>query len=237
MLKVFIGFDQSEAVAYHVLCQSILTRASGPVAITPLVRTAIPGFTRLRGPLDSTDFSNSRFTVPMLCDYGGRAIYMDCDMLVRVDLYELLFDLKHDPDKAVWVVKHEYVPQGGQKMDGRTQTRYYRKNWSSFVCFDNRRCKVLTPEYVNTTHGLALHQFDWLRDDEIGSLPKKWNYLVGEDGQTAETPAVIHYTRGGPWLAEYGSCEHAGAWRVEAERTGLVPASSAYESPTTATAL
>jgi hypothetical protein len=35
-LKVFIGYDSKEPIAYHVLSHSIMRRASRPVSITPL---------------------------------------------------------------------------------------------------------------------------------------------------------------------------------------------------------
>lgn len=221
MLRVFIGFDAREAVAYHVLSHSILTRASGPVAITPLVRTSIPGFERPRGLLDSTDFSISRFMVPSLCEYEGRAVYMDCDMLVQCDLYKLLWDMLKHPDAAVHVVKHNYVPKGVIKMDGQGQIAYPRKNWSSFMVFENRRCRVLTPEYVDSAPGLELHRFAWLDDSEIGSLPLEWNWLVGEYPPDA-TVKVLHYTLGGPWFPEQQNCDHADLWLNEwAKTTGL----------------
>ena len=65
MLKIFIGYDQKESVAYHVAAHSILRRSSVPVSITPINRANMASFyTRPRGVYDSTDFSNSRRAVP-----------------------------------------------------------------------------------------------------------------------------------------------------------------------------
>ena len=37
MIKIFIGFDSKEKIAYHVLSQSILRQSTRPVSITPLI--------------------------------------------------------------------------------------------------------------------------------------------------------------------------------------------------------
>src|SRR5690606_1017730 len=77
------------------------------------------------------------------------------------------------------------------------------------------RCRALTPEYVNAASGLELHQFKWLGDDGlIGSLPARWNHLVGFDEPSAEA-ALVHYTIGGPYFDEYSDCEYAAEWFAE----------------------
>ena len=65
--------------------------------------------TRERNPLQSTDFSFSRFLVPYLCGYEGWSLFMDCDMLMLDDIAELW--ALRDERYAVQVVKHEHVPR------------------------------------------------------------------------------------------------------------------------------
>ena len=90
MIRVFIGFDPRETVAFHVLSQSIHARASQPVSITPVMLSQMKGLvTRERNPLQSTDFSFSRFLTPYLCDYEGWAIFMDGDMLCKSDILDI----------------------------------------------------------------------------------------------------------------------------------------------------
>jgi hypothetical protein len=36
-IRICIGFDARETIAYHVLVQSLLAHASRPLAITPIV--------------------------------------------------------------------------------------------------------------------------------------------------------------------------------------------------------
>ena len=221
MIRVFIGYDDREAVAFNVLSHSIHQRASEPVAITPVALSQLQGiYRRDRDPLQSTDFSFSRFLVPWLCDYRGWAIFTDCDMLVLQDIAEL-WRLRDDRF-AVQVVKHHHVPKEETKFLGAKQTRYGKKNWSSVMLMNCERCTRLTPEYVNTASGLELHQFKWLEsDDLIGEIPSKWNHLVGYDAPRRDA-ALVHFTIGGPYFEEYRDCEYSAEWR--AEKDGMLRA-------------
>src|SRR3954454_4433898 len=124
---IFVGFDSKEVVAYHVLAQSIVEHSSIPVALSPIVLNHLGGlFTRERNPLQSTEFSFSRFLVPHLSGYEGWSLFMDCDMLARVDIAELW--AQRDDRYAVMCVKHDYVPKTEQKFLGQVQTKYEKKN-------------------------------------------------------------------------------------------------------------
>jgi hypothetical protein len=211
MIKIFIGFDERETVAFHVLSHSIHSRASQPVSIVPVMLSQLKDvFHRERNPLQSTDFSFSRFLTPYLCGYEGWAIFMDCDMIMRTDVAEL-FKLRDDRF-AVQVVKHHHVPKEGTKFLNEPQTKYEKKNWSSVMLMNCAKCKVLTPEYVNTATGLELHQFKWLgNDDLIGDLPKGWNHLVGYDAPNPSAH-LVHHTLGGPYFDELRDCEYSKEW-------------------------
>lgn len=217
MIRVFIGFDPREAVAFNVLSHSIQARASRPVFIAPLALAQLHGvFQRERHPLQSTDFSFSRFLVPYLSDYVGWSIFMDCDMLMLDDISKL-YDLR-DARYAVMVVKHRHVPREQTKFLNEPQSNYAKKNWSSVMLFNNARCHALTPAYVRTASGLELHQFQWLPDERsIGELPSEWNHLVGCD-QPRRAMSLVHYTLGGPYFDEYRDCEYAEEWFAERQR-------------------
>ena len=213
-MKLFIGYDAKETIAFHVLSHSILRRASHPISITPLVREQLrPFFVRERGPLESTDFSISRFLVPYLSGYIGYSVFMDCDMLCLDDIHNLWRDTDFE-DRAIWVAQHDYTPKEGKKMLGQVQTAYPRKNWSSVMMFNNTECRALTPEYVSVASGLELHRFQWLKDSEIGVLPLEWNWLVGEYPPNPQA-RMLHYTLGGPWWPGYRNCDHAVEWYEE----------------------
>ena len=215
MLRIYIGYDPNEAVAYHTLAHSILRRSSVPVAIAPLMRSQLGGrYTRPRGPTESTEFSLTRFLVPSLSEYRGWSLFMDCDMLCLADIAELAALCGQSPDKAVFVCKHDYVPKTERKFLDQVQTRYPRKNWSSLMLFNNALCTALTPEYVNSAAGLELHRFAWTRDASIGELPLQWNWLVGEY-ERDPAAKIVHYTLGGPYFDAYRDCDYAEDWRTE----------------------
>lgn len=199
-----------------MLSHSILRRASGPISITPIVRSSLSKlYTRRRNQFESTEFSFTRFLTPYLADYDGFALFLDCDMLCLADITQLLTIVDEQPGRAVYVCKHDYIPRSNKKFLDQPQTAYPRKNWSSLMLFDTGRCKMLTQHYVNTASGLDLHRFNWLDNYSIGNIPLEWNYLVDEDNQSSLNPKIIHYTNGGPWFEEYKYCEHADLWFAE----------------------
>jgi hypothetical protein len=214
MIQVFIGYDPREALAFSVLAYSIHARATQAVTIAPIMLSQLDGvMTRERHPLQSTDFSFSRFLTPHLAGYAGWSVFMDCDMLMLDDVARL-FALRDDR-YAVMVVKHDHVPKEERKFLDQPQSAYQKKNWSSVMLFNNAKCRALTPEYVNSASGLELHQFKWLaNDDLIGAIPACWNHLVGYSAPRRDA-SLVHYTLGGPYFDEYRDCEYADEWRSE----------------------
>jgi len=214
MINVFIGCDPRETVAYNVLAYSIQARASEPVSVTPLMLSQLKEvLVRERHPLQSTDFSFSRFLTPYLSGYTGWSVFMDCDMLMREDVADL-WKLREDR-YAVMVVKHHHVPRETVKFLGEPQSKYEKKNWSSVMLFNNARCRALSPEYVNRASGLELHQFKWLENDDlIGALPGRWNHLVGYNPPRRDA-GLVHCTLGGPWFDDYRDCEYSREWFTE----------------------
>lgn len=217
-LKVFVGWDSREDIAFQVCKSSILDTATVPVDVIPLKQKELRKqeiYTREIDELASTEFTFTRFLVPHLMEHKGWALFIDCDFIFNNDIKEL-FDLKDDRF-AIMCAQHDYTPKEGVKMDGQQQLQYPRKNWSSMMLIncghpDN---KVVTKEFVNDQHksGAFMHRFSWLDDTKIGALSHEWNWLVGwykepEDGR----PKALHYTEGGPWFKEYKDCEYATTW-------------------------
>lgn len=214
MIQVFVGFDPRETVAFSVLSHSIHSRASVPVTIAPIMLSQLKGiFTRERDPLQSTDFSFTRFLTPYLAGYQGWALFLDADMIVLDDIVNL-WNLRDDR-YAVMCVKHEHHAKETTKFLNEPQTKYAKKNWSSAMLFNCAKCTALTPEYVNTASGLELHQFKWLEDESlIGDLPKRWNHLVGVDKPNRDV-SLVHHTLGGPYFNELHGCEYTNEWFAE----------------------
>ena len=211
MINIFIGYDSKEKVAYNVLSHSIIQNSTKPVAITPIALNHLKDdFVRERNALSSTEFSFSRFMIPHLMNYQGWALFMDCDMLMFEDVSKLW--RMRDDSKAIQVCKHNYTPKEDNKFLGQVQTKYEKKNWSSFMLMNCRKCTTLTPDYVNKASGLELHQFKWLEGDHlIGDLPLEWNWLVDEY-EHKDDVYNVHYTKGGPWFEEYAKCDYSQDW-------------------------
>lgn len=213
MLHVFIGCDEVETIAFHVLANSIRRHASVPVSITPLwLKNLDTIYFRKHDSKQSNEFSYSRFLVPYLCGYSGMALFIDCDMLVRCDIKEL-FD-QFDPHCTVQCVQHDYIPKDSIKYLGNVQYAYPCKNWSSLMLFNNSRCRELSPLYIAQATPAELHRMHWA--EEIGNLDADWNWLVGEY-EYNPMAKILHWTVGGPWFEDYEDCDYADDWYAEFE--------------------
>jgi lipopolysaccharide biosynthesis glycosyltransferase len=88
-LRIFIGYDPREAVAFHVCVNSIIRHASLPVSIVPLaLNTIAPCYEELHKD-GSNQFIYSRFLVPYLCNFRGQALFVDGDMIFQDDVAKL----------------------------------------------------------------------------------------------------------------------------------------------------
>ena len=226
-LPIYIGYEEREHDAYEVCKFSIeyqnrRRKETGTWAwddhpdIIQLRSKSIPEYNRNHGEPQSTDFTFTRFMVPHLSEYKGWSFFVDCDFLFLADPGMLIENF--DDSKAVYCCQHPgYIPNSQIKMDGIPQHRAYRKNWASFIAFNNAHPSnaILTPEYVNNHRpGLDFHQLRWLKDEEIGSIPLEWNCL--DDYYHLEHPKAIHYTDGGPWFDDYQDTFYGDLWK-EAE--------------------
>lgn len=217
-LKIFIGWDSREDIAYQVARQSILDHASVPVEIVPLKQKQLRKeelYWRDVDKLAATEFTYTRYLIPELTEFNGWALFIDCDFLFVEDVAKL-FELVDDK-YAIMCAQHEYHPPPGRKMDGKQQTQYPRKNWSSMMLINcaHPSNKVVTKEFVNDPHktGAYLHRFSWLKDDEIGAVSHEWNWLVNWYTEPLDgKPKAIHYTEGGPWFEKYRDCEYSADW-------------------------
>jgi|TARA_B110000046_G_C12997434_1_gene400635 hypothetical protein len=219
-MKVFVGYDTREDIAYQV-CKHSLESRNDTVEVIPLIQSKLRDqgwYTRPIDKLASTEFTFTRFLMPELTNFNGWALFCDSDIIFLEDVAEL-FD-QADDKYAVMCAKHDYTPKEGVKMDGQTQTVYPRKNWSSVMLVNcgHPSNKKLDMNLVNdpSITGAYLHRFSWLHDSEIGEISHEWNWLTDwyEEG-TDGTPKALHYTEGGPWFENYRHCDFHGLWKIE----------------------
>lgn len=222
VLPIYIGYDDVETVAWHTAAQSIIENSSIPVSFIPVhTKHFRRFFKRDRDPKQSNSFSFSRFSVPYLNKYRDFALFMDCDMMLRCDVAEVLNVITDQPNKAVYVVKHDYTPSEKVKYLNTVQYAYPRKNWSSFVLWNcgHPSNKALSPDFFNVATGLELHRFTWLKDEEIGELDIRWNWLVGDYKDPPKDVKNVHWTNGGPYFSEYHDVEFADEWKSILNKT------------------
>ena len=209
-IKLVIGFDQRESVAYHTFCQSIIEHASAPLTFIPLAINSLKEYKEVHVD-GSNDFIYSRFLTPYLNNFEGWAIFADGDMICQADIKEL-WNLR-DESKALLVVKHNYETKVSKKYLGNKNENYPRKNWSSLILWNcsHPKHRILTPEFIAKQPGSYLHRFSWLDDSDIGELPKEWNWLAIEYPEN-KNAKLIHYTLGTPCFKEYKDSEMASIW-------------------------
>jgi lipopolysaccharide biosynthesis glycosyltransferase len=212
-LNIFVGYDGAvEPVAFFTFCQSVIEHSSIPVSFTPLALSTLKGY-KEKHVDGSNAFIYSRFLVPSLCDYKGTAVFFDGDMLCTGDVAELLKYPEQEPEKAVWVVKHNYKTKHPIKYLGAKNEDYPRKNWSSVILWNCQHWqnKKLTPDLVMESTGSYLHRFSWLEDRFIGTLPSEWNHLVDEF-EFSPNAKLVHFTLGTPCFKDYQYCGYSNEW-------------------------
>ena len=211
-MKIFIGHDSRFPQATRACRKSIEDHSKkGEHEIKYLDRkslTRVGAYGRDAVKGESTEFSFTRFYVPMLSHYQGISLFVDNDFIFKCNPSEIEQYLRNKP---VACVKHKLENIHGNKMDGIENKSYPRKCWSSLMLFDNTKLKHLTKEYLDNASPADLHQFAWVKDNEIGRIPLKYNHLVGYYKKHKYIKA-IHYTQGGPWFDEYKNSELSEEW-------------------------
>jgi len=224
--RIYIGFDKSEPIPYYVARQSLIGLGVPSDMIFGLSQQALrAGAIYWRDEQNeraSTEFAFTRFLVPYLSGYQGVSMFCDADFLWRKDPRIVLDVLaERDDPWVVGCVKHriseyterKYAKERWEKMGGKYQKWYDRKNWSSMMIFNNRNCLELTPTAVSERSADWLHGMKWASDDKIVGLPKTMNHLVGYAGYNDADPMAVHFTDGGPWLEGYEEVDYAWEWR------------------------
>lgn len=145
-----------------------------------------------------TEFTYSRFLVPWLCGFQGRAVFMDADMVVVGDIADLF-------------------AQGGMNAVSVMQEQK-RFEWASMMLFNCGACLRLRPEFVEDEKN-KLFDFEWA--PSVGSITSEWNHCVGY-AEPAEA-ALYHFTQGLPCFHETAGLPEDQFWHQErAALTGTV---------------
>ncbi len=234
VFNVWIGWTGESALAYEVCKASLIANASINLNVQPLRHWELRNAQLYRRPYTvtaagqridgidntpfSTDFSFTRFLVPALEEFADKwVLYCDNDMLWLDDVAKLVDDVSWHM-WAIACVKHDHAPAAAKKMVGYAQTSYRRKNWSSLMMMNPKRCAYLSVEQVNKASGAWLHGLEFVSDYQIGTLDPRWNVLYGL--QDHPDPAVVHFTNGTPDMpfAALNGSPYERIWRACAGR-------------------
>jgi hypothetical protein len=226
VIFLYSGHDPREEAGTHVFNSSVIEHCTSPLAIMPL---HMPMFQSFYPPShrDGTNaFIYTRFLCPFLQNYTGWALFCDgADMLCKADISEL-WALRNE-HKAVQVVKHDYRTKFPRKYLGTQMEApnhdYPRKQWSSVMLINcaHYAWRQMTPEKVVSMTGPELHRFSWIPDEQIGELPKVWNWLCQEDGANPDAK-IVHYSIGVPAFPAHKHSPHAADFFRQLERVNHV---------------
>jgi len=238
-LTIFIGYDSREDICAKILAHTIRNFKSDiSYNIIPLVYSQLYAYGYTNRELDkrgSTEFTMTRFLSapivnraasatwrPWMASSGhALALFLDCDMMFTRSVDDLI--LEADLTKPVSVCKHDYTSSFSFKMNRTNQESYPKKNWSSVTLWNCNHEEVsnLTLDWANINEPSYLHRFSEFKEEDIGSLDKRWNYLVGEGMDREEyyglkkdeLPYNIHHTLGSPVFRLYQDSEYSDLWK------------------------
>lgn len=200
VIRVYVGTDRSQQLAVPVLEYSIKRHTTAKVEVIPMLDLPVP---HPKDPRNGqrTGFSYSRFCIPRLAGYKGKAIYMDADMLVFKDIRQL-WDIPFDGAKVV--IQREVLHQDVTlKKAGAPKQR---KKQCAVMLLD---CSRLDWDIEHIVAGFDEGRYDYeqlmyemcvLDESEIKyGVPFEWNSLEHWD----ESTGLIHYTDvyTQPWTA------------------------------------
>ena len=169
-VRIFIGTSANgeDAAAEMVYEYSIRKNASVPVEITWMRQTkdvsSIWGGWLTQNW--STPFSGFRWAIPEACDFKGRAIYTDCDMINFKDIQELID-----------------IDMQGKPVAARRGSRFGGHEFCVIVfdckAFEEYSIPVSRMKNIPESHHRMISKFSGT--DLVQDLDPRWNCLDGEE--------------------------------------------------------
>lgn len=194
-IKIFVGTDRSQLLAAKVLEHSIRATTQKEVVVMTTEKLVIPNPKDIRQS-QRTGFSFARWAIPELCDYKGRGIYLDADMLVFQDISSLWnIDMK-GATIAILDGSDEKYCSSGVKLS---------KNETSVMVID---CEKAEWSLANLVGGLDGHysysqmmsDLCFLKEKSIiRNIKRQWNSMDYWD----DSVALVHFTNvpTQPWVS------------------------------------
>jgi hypothetical protein len=200
-IRVFVGAAEPQRIPALVLKRSIISRSEAPISfVRPICdykrHVPLPRDKRNR---PRTPFSFQRFLIPFLCNYKGRAIYLDSDMLVLGDI-EDLWNLPF-PDGAAILCGPERL--------GPPRMSVLLLDTSRLPWKPGDPARLLNSGFVSYED--LMQKMEGLVGSISPTIPMEWNSLDRRD----ENTRLIHYTdmQRQPWLQPGHPLEYV--WMAE----------------------
>ena len=181
-VKIFIGSSSNGEDSYieNIYEYSLRKNCSIDLEITWMRQNKEGLWSHNNTQMWSTPFSGFRWFIPEICNFKGRAIYTDCDMINFKDMASLLeTDMRNKPIAA----------RKGQRFGGHE---------FCVMVFDCERIQDMLipitrqkniPEY----HHRMIHKFSG-NSDLVEDLDPRWNCLDGEDRKIDDI-WQLHWTK------------------------------------------
>jgi len=188
-IRIFVASTPSEWLPTRVLEFSIRETSSRVVEVASLYAFGRP----MPTPRDITNrprtpFSFQRFLIPELCDYAGKAIYLDADMLVFRDIDQIW---------SAGLDGHDLQTVAGEDEDRRSQY--------SVMLLDCARLRWNIDSIVGDLDAGKLDYSGLMYDMRVANrigydIPPAWNSL---ERFTLNETCLLHYTdmNTQPWVS------------------------------------
>lgn len=197
-IRIFVGADDSQMVAAHVLEYSIRKHTQHPVQFFCMRNMPVPP---PRHPKNrpGTGFSFNRFLIPQLAGYRGKALYIDADMLVFDDIAGL-WNTPMDGKSVLCSTQNE-IPKGweGGANNDHGAGRYWTPGRQMSVMLMD--CEKLDWDITRIIAGLDRDEYSYkqlmaefciLDGDQIGdTIPNEWNCLEWYEAGRSQ---LVHFT-------------------------------------------
>lgn len=174
MIRVCIGTEDAQWLPTQVLKYSIRRRSKSEYEFTDLKNLPLKLNIKMY-----TGFSFYRFYIPELCNFQGRAIYLDADIVVQCDLQELIdLDMQGKGVLARPMPPKNYYTSV-MLMDNPRLTHWKVHDWVTLInagITDYGQIMMGGPQGLN-------HK-------DFGPLEPYWNHLDEWDNTTK----ILHYT-------------------------------------------
>ena len=188
-IKIFVGTSANgeDGEAELTLEYTLKKHSSQPIEVTWMRQSKDPHspFNGWKTKTWATPFSGFRWAIPELCNFQGRAIYMDVDMICLADIAELI-----NVDMAG-------KPALGKPYNGVIET--------SVMLMDCEALKKHMPSIDNMKQTDKVQvSMSWKVKPLMGKLDNRWNVFDGEYYDVSNM-WILHYTKmsSQPWQPKW----------------------------------